>query len=80
MENKNINEKELEILKFWEENKIFQKSLETPAGKKPRSHYTFYDGPPFATGLPHHGHLLASTIKDVIPRFQTMLGNRVRRV
>lgn len=77
---KNINEKELEILKFWKENKIFEKSLERPAGRKPRKNFTFYDGPPFATGLPHHGHLLASTIKDVIPRFQTMLGKRVRRV
>lgn len=41
---------------------------------------TFYDGPPFATGMPHHGHLLAGTIKDTIPRFHTMNGKHVRRV
>ncbi len=77
--NKNINDKELEILNFWKENKIFQKSLEKPAGLDPVESFTFYDGPPFATGIPHHGHLLAGTIKDTIPRFQTMNGKYVRR-
>ena len=83
-ENKNIkksvNEKELETLKYWEENKIFEKSLENPAGGAPRSAYSFYDGPPFATGMPHHGHILAGTIKDVMPRYKTMQGQTVRRV
>ncbi len=67
---------EEEILKYWEEHKVFEKSLEKPA---PRGDFVFYDGPPFATGLPHYGHILASTIKDVIPRYKTMRGYRVRR-
>ena len=49
------------VLKFWQENKIFKKSLEKTKNNEP---YIFYDGPPFATGLPHHGHLLAGTLKD----------------
>ncbi len=69
------NESELEILEFWKRNKVFEKSLK---GKK--KSYVFYDGPPFATGLPHYGHLLASTIKDTIPRFWTMKGYKVERV
>ncbi|MBP5296815.1 MAG: class I tRNA ligase family protein [Bacteriovoracaceae bacterium] len=67
---------ELEILKFWQDKQIFQKSLAQTAGKEP---YIFYDGPPFATGLPHHGHLLASVIKDIIPRYFTMKGRYVSR-
>ena len=77
---KTINEKELEVLNFWKENNIFEKSLEKPAGEAPKEGYTFYDGPPFATGVPHHGHLLASTIKDAMPRYQTMKGKYVRGV
>jgi len=77
---KTINQKEFEILDFWNQNKIFEKSLIKPADGEPKDNFTFYDGPPFATGLPHHGHLLASTIKDAIPRYQTMQGNSVRRV
>ncbi len=69
------NESELEILELWRKNKVFEKSLK---GKK--KNYVFYDGPPFATGLPHYGHLLASTIKDTIPRFWTMKGYKVERV
>ncbi|PIS14344.1 isoleucine--tRNA ligase, partial [Candidatus Shapirobacteria bacterium CG09_land_8_20_14_0_10_39_12] len=57
-------------------NRIFEKSLKKTEKGKP---FTFYDGPPFATGLPHYGHILASTIKDVIPRYQTMKGRFVRR-
>ncbi len=68
---------ELKILSFWKENNIFQKSLRQRAGG---DEYVFYDGPPFATGLPHYGHLLAGTIKDVIPRYQTMKGRFVERV
>ncbi len=68
--------KEEKILKFWKEKKIFEKTLEKPA---PRGEVVFYDGPPFATGLPHYGHILPGTIKDVLPRYKTMLGYRVPR-
>ena len=71
-----IAQKEEEIQKFWEENQIFEKSLKQNEGKK---HFVFYDGPPFANGLPHYGHLLPNTMKDVIPRYQTMKGKYVRR-
>ncbi|MES2749598.1 MAG: class I tRNA ligase family protein [Patescibacteria group bacterium] len=64
---------------FWLEHDIFNKSLATPAGDTPKGSYTFYDGPPFATGTPHYGHILASTIKDAVPRFWTMNGMRVDR-
>lgn len=67
------------ILSFWEEHDIFNKSMATPAGATPLGDFVFYDGPPFATGLPHYGHILAGTIKDAIPRFWTMNGYRVRR-
>ncbi len=68
--------KEEEILKFWKENNIFKKTL----GKdSPEGEFVFYDGPPFATGLPHYGHILPGTIKDVIPRYKTMQGFRVPR-
>lgn len=71
-----IAEREEEILKFWQENKIFEKSLEKPS---PKGNFVFFDGPPFATGLPHYGHILPGTIKDVIPRYQTMQGKKVLR-
>ena len=72
----NFAELEENILKFWQENKIFGKSIKT----RPKSKsYVFYDGPPFATGLPHYGHILASTVKDVVPRYWTMKGFRVER-
>ena len=67
---------ELAILDFWREHGTFAKSLDNTKGKKP---YIFYDGPPFATGLPHHGHLVASTIKDIVPRYWTMNGRYVIR-
>ncbi len=79
MNKKNISEaaqREEEILKFWKENKIFEKSLKQRQGEK---EFVFYDGPPFATGLPHWGSLLSSVAKDVIPRYQTMKGKYVRR-
>ncbi len=66
-----------EVLKFWDEVDAFKKSIKLRPADKP---YVFYDGPPFATGLPHYGHILASTIKDVIPRYWTMKGRRVERV
>jgi isoleucyl-tRNA synthetase len=69
-------EMEKAILRFWEEDGTFRKSLENRAGAPA---YTFYDGPPFATGLPHYGHLLAGTIKDIAPRYQTMRGHHVER-
>ncbi|MEK7657706.1 MAG: class I tRNA ligase family protein [Patescibacteria group bacterium] len=75
----NINKLEEEILKFWQKNKIFEKSIEKPAGKKPKGGFVFYDGPPFATGLPHYGHILASIIKDAVPRYQAMKGKKVPR-
>lgn len=71
-----LPEMEKEILKFWDENKIFEKSLEI---RKDAQAYTFYDGPPFATGLPHYGHLVGSAMKDVVPRYWTMRGFLVER-
>lgn len=68
---------EKKILEFWKKKAIFQASLEKNRENSRR--YVFYDGPPFATGLPHYGHLLASTIKDVVPRYQTMKGKHVPR-
>ncbi|OCK81194.1 hypothetical protein K432DRAFT_381538 [Lepidopterella palustris CBS 459.81] len=64
------------ILKLWKEIDAFRRQVELSKGKPP---YTFYDGPPFATGLPHYGHLLASTIKDIIPRYWSMKGHYVER-
>src|SRR3990167_688667 len=65
------------ILDFWRTNDIFNKSVQKDA---PKGDYVFYDGPPFATGLPHYGHIVASVIKDVVPRYWTMRGYRVPRV
>ena len=65
------------ILDFWREKDIFKKSVEKEALN---GDYVFYDGPPFATGLPHYGHIVASVIKDVVPRYWTMRGYRVPRV
>ncbi len=64
-----INEEK--ILEFWKKNKIFEKSIKQRPEDK---FYVFYDGPPFASGLPHYGHIVASLIKDVIPRYWTMRG------
>ena len=75
----NIARREEEMLAFWREHNVFEKSVETPAGEAPVGDFVFYDGPPFATGLPHYGHILAGTMKDAIPRFWTMNGYRVRR-
>lgn len=68
--------REEEVLAFWERENIFEKTLTKEA---PKGRFVFYDGPPFATGLPHYGHILAGTIKDVIPRYKTMRGFRVPR-
>lgn len=67
---------EEEILKFWKEDDTFKKSVDQREGSE---EYVFYDGPPFATGLPHFGHFIPSTIKDIIPRYQTMKGKKVER-
>lgn len=66
--------REEKVLSFWDKHKIFEKSVDP---NKPL--FSFYDGPPFATGLPHYGHLLAGTIKDVVPRYKTMKGYSVPR-
>ena len=70
-------EYEKAILDFWKQNKVFEQSVEQ---RSPDNAYVFYDGPPFITGVPHHGTLLSSIIKDVVPRYWTMQGKRVERV
>lgn len=72
----NHAEHEEEVLNYWDEVKAFERSVSERGADKS---YVFYDGPPFATGLPHYGHLLASTAKDVVPRYWTMKGYRVER-
>ncbi len=67
---------EEEILQIWEKEDIFKATVDNRSKNK---EFVFYDGPPFATGLPHYGHLLAGTIKDIIPRYQTMRGYLVER-
>ena len=64
------------IQQFWENHDIYKKSVEN---RSEDNEYVFYDGPPFATGLPHFGHLVPGTIKDLYPRYQTMKGKRVNR-
>jgi isoleucyl-tRNA synthetase len=71
------NDVETPILEFWKQNEIFEKSISQREG---RERFVFYDGPPFVTGTPHYGHLLSSILKDIIPRYQTMLGKQVERV
>lgn len=68
------------ILQYWKQEKIFEESVNSrPSGDKGANEFVFYDGPPFANGLPHHGHLLTGYVKDIIPRYQTMRGKRVER-
>jgi len=67
---------EEKVLAYWTEIDAFQKQLELSEGKP---EFTFYDGPPFATGLPHYGHIAAGTIKDVVTRYATMKGHHVSR-
>ena len=71
-----FSKQEEEILAFWEKNDVFKKSVSRRDGCE---EYVFYDGPPFATGLPHFGHFIPGTIKDIIPRYQTMKGKKVER-
>lgn len=70
----NLSQQEVEILNFWDQEKIFARTLDSS-----KKTYSFYDGPPFATGLPHYGHLLAGVLKDVVPRYWTMKGFNVPR-
>jgi isoleucyl-tRNA synthetase len=79
VEKSDVALREEAMLTFWREHDIFNKTLVTPAGAAPVGDFVFYDGPPFATGLPHYGHILAGTIKDAIPRFWTMNGYHVAR-
>jgi isoleucyl-tRNA synthetase len=75
-ENESFPEREERVLRAWQDGEVFAKSLEM---RKGREVYVFYDGPPFATGLPHYGHLLAGTMKDCVPRYKTMKGYWVPR-
>jgi isoleucyl-tRNA synthetase len=68
---------EEQVLAFWAKDGTFAASVEARAGGE--NEYVFYDGPPFANGLPHYGHLLTGFVKDAIPRYQTMRGRRVER-
>jgi len=72
----NLPQIEEKILKLWDKKKVFKKSISQRKGSR---FFTFYDGPPFATGLPHYGHILATTIKDTVLRYFTMRGFRVER-
>lgn len=74
--NETFPDVEERVLSLWDKDESFKKSLDSRPETEP---YTFYDGPPFATGLPHYGHLLAGTIKDIVPRYWTMKGKRVPR-
>jgi isoleucyl-tRNA synthetase len=70
-------EYEKELITYWKTHKTFEKSVEN---RPVDNAYVFYDGPPFITGVPHHGTLLSSIVKDAIPRYQTMKGKRVERL
>jgi isoleucyl-tRNA synthetase len=71
---------ERHTLAYWADDKTFQASVDNrPAGRDGANEFVFYDGPPFANGLPHYGHLLTGYVKDVVPRYQTMRGKHVER-
>lgn len=70
-------EYEKDLVQYWKQNRTFEKSIEL---RSKDNAYVFYDGPPFITGIPHHGTLLSSIVKDAVPRYQTMKGKRVERV
>ncbi|MBQ7659566.1 MAG: isoleucine--tRNA ligase [Alphaproteobacteria bacterium] len=72
----NFAKLEKEILKFWDEDKTFEKSVHN---RDKAAEFVFYDGPPFANGTPHYGHIMVSYVKDVVARFQTMMGKKVER-
>ena len=75
-QNFNFAKMEKEISSFWQDNKIFEQSVNNNNSSE-SSDFVFYDGPPFANGLPHYGHLLTGFIKDSFARFQTMKGRKV---
>src|SRR6188472_3681933 len=76
----NLPKLEQSILDLWQADGTFQASIDArPAGEDGANEYVFYDGPPFANGLPHYGHLLTGYVKDVVPRYETMRGRRVER-
>ena len=69
---------EQHVLDYWDEDQTFQASIDArDPGEDGAGEFVFYDGPPFANGLPHYGHLLTGYVKDVVPRYQTMRGKRV---
>src|SRR5215475_2480165 len=71
---------ERDVLDYWAGDKTFQATVDArDAGPKGDNEFVFYDGPPFANGLPHYGHLLTGYVKDLVPRYQTMRGRRVDR-
>ena len=72
----NFPEREIEVLEFWAADDTFRESVARRAGAP---EYVFYDGPPFANGLPHYGHLLTGYVKDIVPRYRTMRGYKVER-
>ncbi|WP_439378774.1 isoleucine--tRNA ligase [Amycolatopsis lexingtonensis] len=73
-------ELEKQVLAYWETDRTFQATIDArPAGEHGDNEYVFYDGPPFANGLPHYGHLLTGYVKDLVPRYQTMKGRKVER-
>ena len=72
----NFAQRELDVLKFWQDNKIFEKSIENREGAES---FTFFEGPPTANGLPHIGHVITRAVKDIIPRYKTMKGYKVLR-
>ena len=73
-----VNE-EHTALKLWQEKAVFERSVQQRRDSDGQTDYVFYDGPPFATGLPHYGHLVASTIKDIVPRYWAMRGKHITR-
>ncbi|WP_416175347.1 isoleucine--tRNA ligase [Bifidobacterium crudilactis] len=79
--NPDFPQMEVDTLKYWDKDDTFQKSIdEHDSGEHYSNEFVFFDGPPFANGLPHYGHLLTGYAKDVIPRYQTMKGHKVNRV
>ena len=79
--NPNFPKLEESVLNYWDTDDTFNKSVERrPSGDHSQNEFVFFDGPPFANGLPHYGHLLTGYAKDVIPRYQTMKGHKVNRV
>ncbi len=71
-----LPELDARVLALWDRTDAFRRSVEM---RSPDSEYTFYDGPPFATGSPHYGHILQGVVKDIVPRYWTMRGHRVER-